>query len=99
MHFRTKKVPGNCLGDLFSVNWMEDSDKVFDLPLPSINSEFFKENLRSETLATQFGIVRRKTTKSHVLNFGNFAIEEEYVGEFMGEKDSRVRMGDNRVRN
>jgi len=25
----TEILPDNCLGDLFSVNWMDDSDKVF----------------------------------------------------------------------
>src|SRR4051812_38551060 len=38
------KLP--CLGDLFSVNWMQDSDK---------------ENLQQETLETQFDIVKRLT--------------------------------------
>ena len=52
-----------------------------------------KENLQRETLAKQFGIVKRKTTKSHVQNFGNMQIEEEFVAEFMGNKPSNQSMG------
>jgi hypothetical protein len=52
-----------------------------------------KENLEKETLAKQFGIVKRKTTKSHVLNFGNLNIEQEHVSEFMGDKESERSMG------
>ncbi|KAF7632576.1 Legumain, partial [Meloidogyne graminicola] len=68
----TEILPGNCLGDLFSVNWMDDSDK---------------ENLLQETLARQFRIVRRKTDKSHVQSFGSINIKHEHVAEFMGSKE------------
>ncbi|KAL7074668.1 hypothetical protein ACQ4LE_005976, partial [Meloidogyne hapla] len=74
----TEIVPGNCLGDLFSVNWMDDSDK---------------ENLSQETLARQFRIVRRKTDKSHVQSFGSINVKHEHVSEFMGSKVSINRRG------
>ena len=45
-----------CLGDLFSVNWME-------------NAEAYEPD--SETLAGQFDIVKKKTDKSHVMKFGD----------------------------
>ncbi|CAK5018237.1 unnamed protein product [Meloidogyne enterolobii] len=70
----TKILPDNCLGDLFSVNWMDDSDK---------------ENLLQETLARQFRIVRRKTDKSHVQSFGSLNIKHEHVSEFMGSKEPK----------
>jgi len=49
------KHVGSCLGDLFSVNWMEDADKA---------------NMGTETLQTQFNTVKAKTSASHVLQFG-----------------------------
>ncbi len=42
---------GSCLGDEFSVNWMEDSDD---------------HDLKSETLKEQYEIVKRETRDSHV---------------------------------
>jgi len=68
------KLP--CLGDLFSVNWMEDSDK---------------ENLQSETLQTQFGIVKKLTNLSHVMHFGDLEIWREHVGEFQGEEEDKSK--------
>lgn len=42
------KSIGSCLGDLFSVNWMEDSDAA---------------NVCSENLQSQFEVVKQKTTQ------------------------------------
>ena len=42
------KSIGSCLGDLFSVNWMEDSDVA---------------NICSENLQSQFEAVKQKTTQ------------------------------------
>uniref|UniRef100_A0A914HM55 legumain n=1 Tax=Globodera rostochiensis TaxID=31243 RepID=A0A914HM55_GLORO len=74
----TDFLPGNCLGDLFSVNWIQDSDQ---------------ENLSTETLRTQFGIVRQKTNTSHVMHYGDLLIEDEHVAEFMGNKHAPKRIG------
>ena len=46
---------GSCLGDLFSVNFLEDSE----------DSDIF-----SETLEQQYQIIKEKTDKSHVLQWG-----------------------------
>jgi len=59
------------LGDWYSVNWMEDSDK---------------ENLEKETLQAQFKIVKNITTTSHVMEYGDLTISNLVVGEFQGEK-------------
>ncbi|CAK5035773.1 unnamed protein product [Meloidogyne enterolobii] len=77
----TEILPGACLGDFFSVNWMDDSDK---------------ENLLQETLAEQFEIVRNKTDRSHVLSIGSLNITYEHVSEFMGSKESN-EMGENMI--
>jgi legumain len=71
-----------CLGDLFSVNWLQDSDK---------------ENLETETLSQQFDVVKRLTTKSHVMRFGDLDIAKEHVGEFQGEEQSLRRIHNNRT--
>ena len=44
------------LGDLYSVNWMEDSDA---------------EDITSETLFKQFQVTKQKTTESHVMQYGD----------------------------
>eukprot|EP00658_Telonema_sp_P-2_P009788 TRINITY_DN1363_c0_g1_i1.p1 TRINITY_DN1363_c0_g1~~TRINITY_DN1363_c0_g1_i1.p1 ORF type:complete len:454 (+),score=180.11 TRINITY_DN1363_c0_g1_i1:200-1561(+) len=51
------KSIGSCLGDLYSVNWMEDSDKSGEM--------------QSETLESQFKLVTKETTKSHCEEFGD----------------------------
>lgn len=56
---------GTCLGDLFSVNWMEDTEA---------------NNPATETIDTQHATVVKKTTKSPVLEFGNLNIKKEVVG-------------------
>lgn len=61
------KLP--CLGDLFSVSWMDDSDE---------------EDLSLETLKTQFDIVKEETNKSHVMHYGDLNIADEYVADFQG---------------
>ncbi len=62
-----------CLGDLYSVNWMENDDSL--------------SNLDSETLEVQYQKVKKLTNKSHVLQFGSLAIDSEEVGAYEGDKD------------
>lgn len=61
------------LGDVYSVKWMEDSDK---------------ENLNDETLAHQFELVKKETNTSHVQEFGDMSIAKEVVGFFQGVNDA-----------
>jgi len=61
------------LGDLYSVNWMEDSDA---------------ENLGSELLQTQFSIVQSLTDLSHVQQYGDLSIANLVVGKFQGEQST-----------
>ncbi|GMT12061.1 hypothetical protein PFISCL1PPCAC_3358, partial [Pristionchus fissidentatus] len=56
-----------CLGDLFSVNWMEDSDV---------------EDLTTETVGQQFNIVKKETNASHVCHFGKMKTESDPVSWF-----------------
>merc|ERR1719174_300490 len=47
---------GTCLGDLFSVNWMEDLDLETDI---------------GETLEEQYTLVKNETSKSHVMQYSD----------------------------
>eukprot|EP00252_Welwitschia_mirabilis_P005158 TRINITY_DN1560_c0_g1_i1.p1 TRINITY_DN1560_c0_g1~~TRINITY_DN1560_c0_g1_i1.p1 ORF type:complete len:492 (+),score=93.14 TRINITY_DN1560_c0_g1_i1:150-1625(+) len=65
-----------CLGDLYSVAWMEDSEK---------------QNLKKETLAQQYHRVRERTSNhntynsgSHVMQYGNLTMNEEKLSLYMG---------------
>lgn len=61
------------LGDVYSVNWMEDADQ---------------ENLSQESLQAQFLKVRTETNTSHVQEYGNLTLGQLKVGEFMGRSFS-----------
>ncbi|KAK4479233.1 hypothetical protein RD792_014744 [Penstemon davidsonii] len=58
-----------CLGDLYSVSWMEDSEK---------------HDLRSETLAQQFQVVKRRTGSSDVMEYGNLVLAKKFLYSYMG---------------
>merc|ERR1711862_845415 len=60
---------GSCLGDLFSVNWMEDSDA---------------KDLTKESLSTQFSIVKEKTAQSHVMQWSDTSFTSDEVSDFLG---------------
>merc|ERR550532_1813208 len=58
-----------CLGDLFEVNWMGDSER----------------RDAKETLAAQFARVKRATNKSHVMHYGQVkAFMGKPIAEFQG---------------
>uniref|UniRef100_A0A023GN93 legumain n=1 Tax=Amblyomma triste TaxID=251400 RepID=A0A023GN93_AMBTT len=62
------------LGDVYSVNWMEDSDR---------------EDLRKESLNKQFSIVKEETNTSHVMAYGDLSIGKLSVSEFQGDKTAK----------
>ncbi|CAD5231075.1 unnamed protein product [Bursaphelenchus okinawaensis] len=70
----SRKLPGVCLGDLFSVNWMEDSDR---------------EDIETEKLSQQFKIVKQETSSSHVMKFGDEEFVSEPVGDFQGREGNK----------
>ncbi|XP_063295268.1 legumain [Pelobates fuscus] len=61
------------LGDEYSVNWMEDSDE---------------EDLTKETLHRQFALVKNRTQKSHVMQYGNKTISLMKVKQFQGSNNN-----------
>ncbi|KAL3138308.1 hypothetical protein ABBQ32_006119 [Trebouxia sp. C0010 RCD-2024] len=69
-----------CLGDLYSVSWMENSEH---------------ENLLKETLEKQFEAVKERVSRngtymqgSHVLQFGSLAIDEEPAADYLGQDNT-----------
>ncbi|KAB5553174.1 hypothetical protein DKX38_010485 [Salix brachista] len=64
-----------CLGDLYSVAWMEDSDM---------------HNLRTETLHQQYELVKRRTSEanyaygSHVMQYGDAGLSKDDLFLYMG---------------
>jgi len=63
------KEIGSCLGDEFSVRWMEDTDS---------------NDISSETVGQQFSKVLKAVTKSHVQQYGVTSFDSEAVGDFQG---------------
>merc|ERR1712002_1065530 len=59
------------LGDVYSIKWLEDSDK---------------ENIETETLEHQFLVVKNETNTSMVCQFGDKKISQMTVGTFQGLK-------------
>ncbi|KAK3749747.1 hypothetical protein RRG08_046252 [Elysia crispata] len=63
------------LGDVYSVNWMQDSDK---------------ENLRQETLSQQYKLVKSETKTSHVMEYGDLSMGKLPVADFLGSMKSNT---------
>jgi len=64
---------GSCLGDLYSIIWMENTDE---------------SQVCTETISEQFDVIKTKTTKSHVMEYGDKSIKSEVVGNFEGICDA-----------
>lgn len=70
-----------CLGDLYSVAWMEDSDM---------------HNTQSETLEKQYEAVKKRTKDagdhgSHVMEYGNDHISLDHLSLYLGSSESDSR--------
>lgn len=61
------------LGDVYSIKWMEDSDK---------------KNIEKETLDQQYSVVKKETNTSTVCRFGDLDMGKLKVGEFQGPKEN-----------
>ncbi|XP_057437409.1 vacuolar-processing enzyme-like [Lotus japonicus] len=69
-----------CLGDLYSVSWMEDSDK---------------HDSTKETLEKQYEHVRKRTIKppkmhSHVMQYGDMRMRSDYLATYLGSNRDEV---------
>ncbi|KAA8521302.1 hypothetical protein F0562_011952 [Nyssa sinensis] len=81
-----------CLGDLYSVAWMEDSDI---------------HNLQTETLHQQYELVKRRTANentgfgSHVMQYGDLNLSKDSIFLYMGSNpanDNYTFVDDNSLR-
>ncbi|KAK7395751.1 hypothetical protein VNO78_16318 [Psophocarpus tetragonolobus] len=68
-----------CLGDLYSISWLEDSDK---------------NDMTKETLQQQYQIVRRRTLigykdfHSHVMKYGDDKLKNDLLANYIGANPS-----------
>ena len=60
---------GSCLGDEFSVFWMEDTDKG---------------EQRTETLKEQWNRIHDGVTRSHASRYGDTSFQEDLIGLYVG---------------
>jgi legumain len=60
---------GTCLGDLYSVSWMEDADAPGHI---------------KESLEDQYNAVRNATTLSHVQQYGELNFTADAIGAYLG---------------
>ena len=60
---------GSCLGDEFSVFWMEDTDKG---------------EQSTETLEEQWNRIHEGVTKSHASRYGDVSFSSDVIGEYVG---------------
>ena len=65
---------GSCLGDLYSVNWMQNVDQLI------ATGDFQKE-----TLESQYILVKDETTLSHVQQFGDLNIDKDLIDNYEGD--------------
>ncbi|KAI4311339.1 hypothetical protein MLD38_036244 [Melastoma candidum] len=66
---------GTCLGDLYSISWMEDCDA---------------KDLRSVTLQQQYYVVKERTTLSHVMQYGYSGMSSDVLSTYMGDNPQSV---------
>lgn len=66
---------GSCLGDLFSISWMEDTDV---------------SDSKTETLEKQFEKVKKRTTRSVVSRFGDLSFTHMTTDNFLGVHNAKA---------
>ncbi|EAR87482.1 peptidase C13 family protein (macronuclear) [Tetrahymena thermophila SB210] len=75
---------GSCLGDLFSVNWLEDTDAHTDLS--------------NYSLQEQFVVVKNLTTESQVMQWGDLEFTSEPVGDYLSGSTTPSKKVNNYLR-
>merc|ERR1711920_494243 len=69
------KAIKSCLGDEFSVRWMEDTEAA---------------SITSETVGQQVSKVVAAVTKSHVQQYGVVTFDSEPIGDFQGNNNKNA---------
>ena len=62
---------GSCLGDLFSINFLENTDSI---------------DVNAVNLTDQFQVIKKLTTKSHVMQWGDLSFQSDTIGDYVSEK-------------
>lgn len=75
------KAINSCLGDLYSVNWMENAESAG----------------KSETLQEQFDSIKTSTDKSHVMQYGDLSFTSEPISDFLGDGGKVATKGDSKT--
>jgi len=70
------KSVNSCLGDLFSVSWMEDADAV---------------DTTAESLEENFQTVKTATDRSQVMQWGDVTYTADKMSEFIGNLDPSLK--------
>jgi len=65
------KEIGSCLGDTWSISWMEDSDV---------------SDLTSETLDDQFNAILKRVNQSHPQTYGDLTMKTEVLSNYQGSQ-------------
>ncbi|CAD5213643.1 unnamed protein product [Bursaphelenchus okinawaensis] len=65
-----------CLGDWFSISWMEYSDK---------------HDLRKTTIEEEYKMVQERTYRSHVSEYGDDKILDQEVSQIQGDEEPEDR--------
>lgn len=66
---------GSCLGDEYSIAWLESVDKLG----------------YNQTLADNYQYVKTTTKKSHVMQYGDLSFASDTLGDYLTEKGAVVR--------
>lgn len=74
------KSIGSCLGDEYSVNWIENAEN-------NIVSNSNTDN--EESLSEQYKIIKEKTTDSAVQKYGDFSYLNETINDFEGFEEKK----------
>merc|ERR1712190_21933 len=69
------KAINSCLGDEFSVRWMEDTEAA---------------STTSETVGEQVGKVKTAVAKSHVQEYGVTSFDSKPIGDFQGNSNNAM---------
>jgi legumain len=72
------KSIGSCLGDTWSISWMEDSDAA---------------DLTTETLDTQYAAILPRVTQSHPMKYGDQSFKDDTLSLYQGDKKKTTTWG------
>ncbi|WJX81299.1 legumain [Trifolium repens] len=71
-----------CLGDVYSISWMEDSDKN-DMTKETLKQQY--ETVRQRTLVS-----RKHTQLSHVMQYGDLKINNDFLASYIGAHPTKI---------